>query len=134
MASTMTTDVIDPQFHLSAFPSNYVGVGTLIGNPYYSAEADLLSGYFTSDGNNVQIPAGFLAQEVEIFDVTDNTSWVWKRGLPATNTIKTVAAGTRTIDTTSAIVVASTLQGTSSVLVPAAVVSSAKLILYKITG
>ena len=131
----MTTDVIDPQFHLSAFPATYVGVGTLIGNPYLDMDTNELSGYFTSTGNNVQIALGFAAQEIEIFNVTDNVRWQWRRGLPATNTIKTVAAGTVTIDTTSAITVVTDLHGKSIVtFAAAAAVPSAKLIIYDIEG
>lgn len=130
----MTTDVIDTQFHLSAFPANYVGVGTLIGNPYHDIDSDEVNGYFTGSGNAVQIPLGFAAQEIEIFNVTDNVRWQWKRGLPATNTIKQVAAGTVTIDTTSAITVTTDLQGKSTILLAAAAVPSGKLIIYDIEG
>ena len=130
----MTIDVIDPQLHLSAFPATYVGVGTLIGHPYLDMDTNELNGYFTGSGNNVQISIGFAAQEIEIFDATDNIRWQWRRGLPATNTIKTVAAGTVTIDTTSAIVVSTDLHGKSIVTFAAAAVPSGKLIIYDIEG
>jgi hypothetical protein len=129
----MTTDVIDTQLHLTAFPAQYIGPGTLIGNPALLDPVSQINGYFTGSGNNVQISAGEAVQEVEIFNVTDNVWWVWRRGLPATNTIKTVAAGTQTLDTTSAIVV-TTVEGKSVIVLAAAAVPSAKLILYKIVG
>ena len=130
----MTIDVIDPQLHLSAFPATYVGVGTLIGNPYLDMDTNELNGYFTGSGNDVQISIGFAAQEIESFDATDNIRWQWRRGLPATNTIKTVAAGTVTIDTTSAIDVSTDLHGKSIVTFAAAAVPSGKLIIYDIEG
>ena len=130
----MTTDVIDTQFHLSAFPANYVGVGTLIGNPYHNIDSDELNGYFTGSGNDVKIAVGYAVQEIEIINVTDNIIWLWRKGFPATNTLKTVAAGTRTVDTTSAAVVTTDLQGKSTVVLAAAAVPSGKLIAYSIKG
>ena len=129
----MTTDVIDLNIHTSAFPATYIGKGTLIGNPYYTAESDLLTGYFTSDGNAVSIDAGFQVQGVKIVNETDVIVWEWQRGLAATKTLKTVAGGTLTDDATTAILV-TTGDGRSNVLLSAALVGSAKNILFKITG
>ena len=134
----MTIDVIDPQLHLSAFPATYVGVGTLIGNPYLDMDTNELNGYFTGSGNNVQISIGFAAQEIEIVNVTDNIVWVWRKGFPAATTLKDVAgvagALARTVDTTSAIVVSTDLHGKSIVTFAAAAVPSGKLIIYDIEG
>ena len=128
------TDVIDVTLSASAFPPTYTGVGTLLGNTNYSNPVESINGFFTSDGNAVSIPVGFAAQEVEIFDETDNVSYVWKRGLAAGSTIKTVAAGTVTVDTGAAIAVTTTLQGKSTILLSAAAMSTAKLVLYSIQG
>ena len=129
----MTTDVIDVTFHGSAFPATYVGDGTIIGSPYYNDGAELLTLNFTSDGNAVSIPVGFQPQEIEVIDVTDLTTWQWNRGLAATNTLKTVAAGTMTLDATSAVSVA-TFDGRSTVILSAAAFPASKNIIVRVLG
>lgn len=103
----MTTDIIDPSFHLSAFPSGnlYTGPGTVVGNTIQSGgdETDV-HGYFTSTGNATQINIGFRPMRIKVVNTTDNIQWEWLYGFPATNSQKTVAAGTVTQDTGSAIV------------------------------
>ena len=126
-------DVIDINIHGSAFPGTYIGNGTLLGNSRYSDVARVVTGYFTSDGNAVDIPLGFEPQHVEFIDVTDVVIYDWQRGLPAGDTIKTVTAGTTTVDTGSVEVV-STFDGRSTVSLSAAAASTAKLWLYKIIG
>jgi hypothetical protein len=37
---------------------------------------------------------------VKVINMTDVIVWEWHRGMAATNTLKTVAAGTTTVDTT----------------------------------
>ena len=100
----MTIDVFDIALHNSSFPATYIGTGTVIANPKMSDPASSLSLYWTGSGNVVQIPLGDEPLRVEIVDSTNDIVWVWQRGLPATKTVKTVAAGTTTIDSTSAIV------------------------------
>lgn len=131
----MATDVIDLALSNSSFPSTYTGPGTLIGNAYYSAGADIATGYFTTDGNAIAIPLGFLPQSVEVLDVTDATRWTWMRGMPATDAVKEVTAGTMTVDTTSAIVVATnTANGTATVTLSATDFPTGKAVIFKIFG
>jgi hypothetical protein len=101
----MATDIIDPSMHLSAFPSTYIGPGTVVGNCVQSGgdETDL-HGYFTSDGNATQINIGFRPMRIRVTNTTDVILWDWMYGFPATDTIKTVSGGTVTLDTGSAIV------------------------------
>lgn len=101
----MTTDVFDITLHNSSFPSTYLGDGTVIANPKASDPAASLSLYWTGSGNAVSIPLGDEPLRIDIYDSTDNISWSWQRGMAATKTLKSVAAGTQTLDTTSAIVV-----------------------------
>lgn len=66
---------------------------------------NMASGVYTGDGSGaITVPIGFSPREVEVIDVTDATKWEWFDSLPATNTLKTVTAGTQTIDTGSLIV------------------------------
>jgi hypothetical protein len=141
----MTTNGIDVTFHGSSFPATYIVPGALqvlgftstanllIGNPLFSDDGDI-SGYFTGAGNVVDIPVGTEVAAVTITDVTDNIRWDWYRGMAATNTIKTVAAGTRTVDTTSAISVSTDLAGNSTITLSAALAAASSLLIYEIEG
>lgn len=129
----MTIDVIDVALHAPAFPVTYTGPGTLLGNPFYSTNPDLLTGYFTSDGNVVSIPLGFAPQEIEIINETDGIVWQWNRGMSATHTLKSIVAGASSLDATSAIAV-TTFDGRSTITLSAALAASAKNIIYKILG
>ena len=117
----MTVNVIDVALHLTAFPTTYTGPGNLIGNPLLSPPGQsTLSLYFTGAGNVTNIPLGSVPVRITLVNITDNIVWEWFRGLPATNTIKTVSTGTRTVDTGSAIVVTTDLMGNATVSLPAA--------------
>ena len=143
----MTVNAIDTSLHLSAFPATYVIPGPLqalgftattnllIGNPVTTDPGTIrVSGYFAGAGNVTQIPIGFQPTSISIIDVTNNIQWDWYRGLPATNTIKTVAGGTRTVDATSAIVVTTDLSGNPVVSIAAATAANAATLIYKIDG
>ena len=65
----------------------------------------IATGKFTSDGTTITINSGFSPRWIRVVNTTDVIIWEWNEGLAATNTIKTVTAGTTTIDTGSAIVV-----------------------------
>jgi hypothetical protein len=141
----MTTNGIDVTLHGSSFPATYTVPGALqalgftstanllIGNPLFSDDGDV-SGYFTGAGNVVDIPVGTQVAAVTITDVTDNIRWDWYRGMAATNTIKTVAAGTRTVDTTSAISVSTDFAGNSTITLSAALAANGSLLIYEIEG
>ena len=128
----MPTRIIDTALHGAAIPANYTGPGTLAGNCVNSIGKDVY-GNFTSDGNVVQINAGFSPMQVDIVDTAGVLLWHWQLGMAATNTIKT-ATGAVTVDATSAIVVTTDLAGNGLVTLSAALVGSGKNICYAIQG
>jgi hypothetical protein len=130
----MPTKIIDTSLHVSTFPAAYTGPGTLIGNPVQSGDDTCcVYGYFTSDGNVVQINCGFAPLEVECIDVTGVLVWRWQRGMPATNSIKT-ATGATTIDTASMFTITTDLAGNGYVTLSATLVGTGKVISYRIQG
>lgn len=128
----MPTRIIDTALHVAPIPAAYTGPGTLAGNSVNSQGKDV-SGFFTSDGNAVQINVGFAPLQVDIVDTAGVLLWAWQLGMPATNSIKT-ATGAVTVDATSAIVVAVDLAGNGTVTLSAALCGSAKNICYHING
>lgn len=66
------------------------------------------SGLNTGDGTVLTVNLGFRPKKVEILNQTDITLWTKIDGMVDANTLKTVAAGTMTIDTASAIVITNT--------------------------
>lgn len=136
----MTTSIIDPALHVSSFPTTYTGAGTLIGNCIQSGgdETDV-HGYFTSNGNTVQINIGFNPMHIKIMNTTDVIVWEWMYGMAATNTLKTVTAGTTTVDTGSAIVPTdqgglTNIEGNWIVTLSATLCGTSKLIVFHIEG
>ena len=131
----MATKYIDINLHASSFPATYTGVGTLIGNPLVTDPGtERISGYFTGTGDAVIIPLGTQPTHISVVDVTGNIVWEWYRGLAATNTLKNVAAGTRTVDATSALVVSVDLAGNGTLTIAAAVAVNTNLLIYSIEG
>lgn len=136
----MTTSVIDIQFHGTSFPSSYTGVGTLIGNPLMHKGGQGVSGNFTSNGNAVNIPLGFVPTDVEIVNVTDGITWKWQKGMPAANSVKFVLGGSLagTQDTGSAITVSGSVTdgsgGNGACLLSSTLCGTSKNITYKISG
>jgi hypothetical protein len=128
----MPTQIIDASLHTTAFPPTYTGPGNLIGNCVNSLGKSVF-GFFTSANNPVQINCGFAPLEVDIVDTAGVLLWHWQLGMPATNTVKT-ATGAVTIDTTSAIVVATDVAGNGTVTLSAALVGNAKNISFAIQG
>jgi len=66
--------------------------------------SNLAVGSFTSDNTAVNVNTGFKPRYVKVINLTDKIVWEWTYDMAATHTLKTVAAGTITDDTTSAIV------------------------------
>jgi len=99
----MTIDVIDPSLHVSTIPTTYTGPGTVVGHTRQGGNETEVDGYFTSTGNATQVNVGFKPTRVKVVNTTDVIEWEWKLGMLATHTLKTVAAGTVTDDTSSAI-------------------------------
>jgi len=66
---------------------------------------NMATGNYTGDGSgSIQVFVGFTPRLVTVYDITDVTKWEWIDGMPSTDTIKTVTAGTFTVDTSSLIV------------------------------
>ena len=142
----MATKYIDLNLHAASIPSTYIppgylqsagsGSGTtniLVGNPVVSPPGmSRISGYFTATGDAVVIPLGTEATRVRVMDMTDNVSWEWLRGLPATDSVKSVAAGTTTIDTTSGISVTTDNTNKSTVTIAAATAVNNSLLIFEI--
>ena len=129
----MTINTIDINVHGTSFPTGYAGHGNLIGNPVVSPPGmSRISGYFTGAGNDVVIPLGTQATHVLIVDATGNIAWEWFRGMPATDVLKGVAAGTRTLDTGSGISVVNDVANSSTITIAAAVATNNSLLIYSI--
>lgn len=62
------------------------------------------TGDITSDSTAISVALGFTPRWVRVFNLTDVIVWEKVAGMGATQAIKTVTAGTTTVDTGSAIV------------------------------
>jgi hypothetical protein len=60
------------------------------------------TGTHTGDGTVLTVTLGYRPKRVELVNMTDNTVWTKIDGMPENTTLKD-AAGTPTVDTTSAI-------------------------------
>lgn len=137
----MTTEVIDIAFHGTSFPSTYIGKGTIIGNPLgdFGSSGQRVRGKFTSNGNAVNIPVGFMPARVKVVNTTDGITWEWQTGMPVANSVKTVLGGSLTSaqDTGSAITASGSVTdgtgGNGAVLLSATLCGSAKNIAYDIS-
>lgn len=69
-----------------------------------NGRANIATGSFTSDGTAVDIELGFTPRYVKVFDMDAVTTHEFCEGMPATETVKTVTAGTVTVETGSIIV------------------------------
>lgn len=67
--------------------------------------ANFASGSFTSDNTATVVKLGFDARWVKVVNTTDVIVWEKIEGMAAANSVKTVTAGTTTIDTGSAILI-----------------------------
>lgn len=63
------------------------------------------SGSFTSDNTATTVTLGFVPRWVKVVNTTDVIVWEKIEGMAAANSIKTVTAGTTTVDTGSAILI-----------------------------
>jgi len=59
------------------------------------------------------ITLGFTPRYVRVINLTDRIEFEWFEGMTATHALKTVAAGTRTLETSGGITVSSTAQNFS---------------------
>lgn len=77
----------------------------------------IASGAFFDDAASpavLTVSPGFRPRYFRLENATDRIAFEWMEGMAATNSIKTVAAGTRTLDTTSAIVPDAGVAGTTT--------------------
>lgn len=65
--------------------------------------AHFSSGSFTSDNTATTVTLGFTPRWVKVVNSTDVIVWEKIEGMAAANSVKTVTAGTTTVDTGSAI-------------------------------
>lgn len=63
------------------------------------------SGSFTSDNTATTVTLGFVPRWVKVINSTDVIVWEKIEGMAAANSVKTVTAGTTTVDTGSAILI-----------------------------
>ena len=100
-----------------------------IGNP-----PNMASGVFTGSGNPASLVLGFTPRYVFVMDETLNITYEKVQGTTPANTYKTVAAGTKTVDTSSLITFPADTglnEPGSSVLLAAGVAANAsKLVWY----
>lgn len=130
----MTTDVIDTATNTRP-ATIYTGPGTIDANAEISGGVgNLTTCNWTGSGNAVQVNVGFHPRRVFLMNMTDNISFEWITGMAATDTVKTVAAGTRIIDTTSAIVPTADAAGNDTIAIPASAAPSTKLLVLTIQG
>lgn len=126
----MAVDTLD----ISVHSTTALGSGTIACNARHAADARHLTLNFTAAGSNtVDIALGNEPLSVKVFDMSNVIVWEWARGMAATKTIKTVTAGTTTVDTTSAIVVSGDANnGNHKVTLSAALAAAAALLVVKI--
>jgi hypothetical protein len=131
----MTINVIDTMFHGSSFPPSYTGPGTLIGNVRNAASViNQTCGNYTSNGNATQINLGFRPTYIRFFNLTDDISWEWMSGFGATQSIKTVGAGTMTVDTGSAFTLTDGGSGNWTLTTSTTLEGTAKALVFSIEG
>lgn len=84
------------------------------------------SGNYTGDGTAAVITLGYNPVFVYVVNETDATTWTKMKGMAAANSVKTVTAGTTTVDTTSAIL----FNGDGTITLSAALGASGKHIVW----
>lgn len=84
------------------------------------------SGSLTGDATATTITLGFNPLQVFVVNSTDTITWNKIAGMAAANSVKTVAAGTTTIDTGSAILI----NGDGTITLSATLAASAKAIAW----
>lgn len=88
------------------------------------------SGSFTSDNSITVVTLGFTPRWIKVVNTTDVIVWEKIEGMPAANSIKTVTAGTTTMDAGSAI----TINTDGTISLSAAAVGNAKAISWVAQG
>jgi hypothetical protein len=87
------------------------------------------SGSFTSDNTDTTVTLGFTPRWIKVVNTTDVIVWEKIEGMPAVNSVKTVTAGTTTMDAGSAIIISG-----NTIILEAATVGDEKAISYVAIG
>jgi hypothetical protein len=88
------------------------------------------SGSFTSDNTDTIVTVGFTPRWIKVVNTTDVIVWEKIAGMPAVNSVKTVTAGTTTMDAGSAII----FNSDRTMTLEAATVGNAKAISWVAMG
>lgn len=88
------------------------------------------SGSFTSDNSITVVTLGFKPRWIKVVNTTDVIVWEKIEGMPTANSIKTVTAGTTTMDAGGAI----TINTDGTISLSAAAVGNAKAISWVAQG
>jgi hypothetical protein len=99
-------------------------------NSFSNGVMNFQAGSFTSDGTDTTLELGFVPRWIKVVNSTDVIVWEKIEGMAAVDSIKTVTAGTTTIDTGSAIII----NDDGTVVLEAATVGSAKAISWVAIG
>lgn len=91
--------------------------------------SNFASGAFTSDNTATVVTLGFTPRWIKVVNTTDVIVWEKITGMAAANSVKTVTAGTTTIDTGSAIVI-----GTNGFTLSSTAVGNSKAISWVAIG
>ena len=91
---------------------------------------NLASGSFTSDNSITVVTLGFKPRWIKVVNTTDVIVWEKIEGMPAANSVKTVTAGTTTMDAGGAI----TINTDGTISLSAAAVGNAKAISWVAQG
>ena len=92
--------------------------------------ANFASGSFTSDNTITTLTIGFVPRWIKVVNSTDVIVWDKIEGMAAANSVKTVTAGTTTVDTGGAI----TINSDGTVTLAAATVGASKAISWVAIG
>lgn len=87
--------------------------------------ANIVTGSFTSDNTITEVNLGFTPRWVKVVNSTDVIVWEKIEGMATADSVKTVTAGTTTVDTGAAITI-----DTDGFTLSAATVGSAKAIAW----
>lgn len=96
--------------------------------------ANMATGSFTGDGTVTNVTCGFVPRVVEVHNITDRISQLWTSDMPATNTVQTIAAGTRTLETSSLVTPTTSADSFDGFKVAAAAAVAAKVIVWTAQG
>jgi hypothetical protein len=91
--------------------------------------SNMAVGSFTGAGADVEVTCGFKPRYVILINLTDRTKYETSLDMTAAHSLKTVAAGTMT-DDTSGILLKGSADGYRGFFVPAAIAISAKAMHY----